>query len=141
MTEVTGTLDFQVGNEIYQTWYRVVGGSRPLVTLHGGPGMSHAVYMRSHAEIFTTYNIPVVFYDQLGTGRSTHITDKGADFWTPQLFIDKLDNLLTQLQIKDDFDLLGHSSGGMFAANYASAQERPGLHRLIIANAAPSPKL
>jgi len=144
MTEVTGTVDFRVGKETYKTWYKVAGdltsGIRPLVTLHGGPGMSH-VYMQSHTEIFTTYNIPVVFYDQLGTGKSTHITDKGADFWTPELFIDELDNLLAYLGIKDDFDLLGHSWGGMLAADYASAQQRPGLRRLIIANAAPSLKL
>lgn len=144
MTEVTGTVDFRVGKETYKTWYKVIGdltsGLRPLVTLHGGPGMSH-VYMQSHAEIFTTYNIPVVFYDQLGTGKSTHITDKGADFWTPELFIDELNNLLACLGIKDDFDLLGHSWGGMLAADYASAQRRPGLRRLIIANAAPSLKL
>ncbi|KAF9232921.1 proline-specific peptidase [Melanogaster broomeanus] len=133
MLETTGTLDFQVGNETYQTWYKVVGdlksGIRPLVTLHGGPGMSH-VYMISHTEIYTTHGIPVVFYDQLGIGASTHLPAKPAEFWTVALFMDELDNLLAKLGIAGDFDLLGHSWGGMLAADYASTRHPRGLRRL-----------
>ena len=38
-------VDFKVAEEIYQTWYKVVGplkgGRRPVVAVHGGPGMTH----------------------------------------------------------------------------------------------------
>jgi len=41
-----GKISFQVGNETYQTWYKLYGDlkaskHRPVVVLHGGPGMSH----------------------------------------------------------------------------------------------------
>ncbi|KAG1851018.1 hypothetical protein C8R48DRAFT_727003, partial [Suillus tomentosus] len=77
--------------------------------------MSH-IYMISHTEIYSLYDIPVIFYDQLGIGKSTHLRDKPAECWTPELFMDELDNLLVQLGVESDFDLLGHSWGGMLAA-------------------------
>lgn len=58
------------------------------------------------------HSIPIVFYDQIGNGESTHIKDKPADFWNPELFMDELDNLLKHLGIYENFDLLGHSWGG-----------------------------
>ncbi|KAH7911485.1 proline-specific peptidase [Hygrophoropsis aurantiaca] len=141
MDESTGFIDFSYAGETYQTWYKVVGnlksGIRPLVTLHGGPGMSH-VYMISHTELFVKHGIPVVFYDQLGIGASTHLPNKSPDFWTVGLFMDELDNVLDNLGIAGDFDLLGHSWGGMLAADYASSRHPPGLHRLVISSAPPS---
>ncbi|KAH7928992.1 proline-specific peptidase [Leucogyrophana mollusca] len=144
MSETTGFINFEVANETFQTWYKVVGdlkaGVRPLVTLHGGPGMSH-VYMISHSELFVTHGIPVVFYDQLGIGASTHLPDKPKEFWTVELFMDELDNVLDKLGIADDYDLLGHSWGGMLAADYASTRHPSGLHRLIISSAPPATSL
>ncbi|KAF8551857.1 proline-specific peptidase [Imleria badia] len=116
MVETTGTLDFNVSDETYQTWYKVVGdlksGLTPLVLLHGGPGMSHH-YVLSHAELYTTHGIPVVFYDQIGIGASTHLPHKPKAFWT--------------LGIESHFDLLG--------------QSWVGLRRLIITNAPASEAL
>ncbi|KAF8837469.1 proline-specific peptidase [Paxillus ammoniavirescens] len=144
MLETTGTLDFKVGNETYKTWYKVIGdlnsGIRPLVTLHGGPGVSH-ICMISHTSVYTTYGIPVIFYDQLGIGASTHLPEKPKEFWTVELFMDELDNVLDKLGVGGDFDLLGHSWGGMLAADYASTRHPKGLRRLIIANAPPSEAL
>lgn len=58
------------------------------------------------------FRIPVVLYDQLGNGESSHCEGVPPDFWTPELFMDELDNLLKTLEIYDDFDLLGQSWGG-----------------------------
>ena len=141
MAESIGTVDFNVGDETYKTWYKVVGdlkpGVTPLVVLHGGPGMSHH-YMICHTEIYTTHAIPVIFYDQIGSGASTHLPHKPKEFWTVELFMDELDNLLAELGIGSNFDLLGHSWGGMLAADYVSTRHPNGLRRLIIANAPPS---
>ena len=46
VTETTGFADFVVNGETYKTWYKITGDlkagkHRPLVVLHGGPGMSH----------------------------------------------------------------------------------------------------
>jgi pimeloyl-ACP methyl ester carboxylesterase len=58
------------------------------------------------------YRIPVILYDQIGNGQSSHKRDASSDFWTPRLFIEELDNLVKKLEISDDFDLLGQSWGG-----------------------------
>ncbi|KAF9051742.1 Alpha/Beta hydrolase protein [Panaeolus papilionaceus] len=133
-----GKIDFKVGNETYQTWYKIYGDlknstHRPVVAVHGGPGMSHH-YMLPHKSLFLQSGIPVVFYDQIGNGQSSHCPDVSKEFWTPELFMDELDNLLKALDIYDNFDLLGQSWGGMLGGQYAATKTPKGLKRLIIAN-------
>lgn len=136
---VEGKADFRVGDEVFQTWYKVVGdlkgGKRPLVALHGGPGICH-IYLSPLTDLVSKNNIPVVFYDQVGGGYSTFLPDKPKEFWTPELFMDELKNLLDHLGIASDYDVLGHSWGGMLGAQFAA--QRPevakGMKRLIIAD-------
>ncbi|KAF8815119.1 proline-specific peptidase [Phlegmacium glaucopus] len=144
-TESTGKIDFKVGSTTYQTWYKVFGDlkssqHRPIVALHGGPGMSHH-YMLPHKIIYAQTGIPIVFYDQIGNGESSHCPGVPPEFWTPELFMDELDNLLKSLGIYDDFDLLGQSWGGMLGAQYAATRPPKGLKRLIIANSLASVEL
>lgn len=54
----------------------------------------------------------MVLYDQLGNGQSSHIHDVPASFWSAELFMDELDNLVRHLGIADDFDVVGNSWGG-----------------------------
>ncbi|MHB8380477.1 MAG: proline iminopeptidase-family hydrolase [Acidimicrobiales bacterium] len=119
----------------WSTWYRVTGelnsGMTPLVVLHGGPGCTHD-YVLNIADVAETGR-PVVHYDQLGGGRSTHLPDRGGDFWTVQLFLDELDNLLEALGIADDYHLLGQSWGGMLGAEHAIRQPE-GLRSIVISN-------
>ncbi|KIJ41484.1 hypothetical protein M422DRAFT_172122 [Sphaerobolus stellatus SS14] len=135
-----GYIDFKVpsAGKPCQTWYKVVGNlksrSRPVVILHGGPGMAH-LYLRAYGDLATKYSIPVILYDQLGCGNSTLIPEKAGDgtFWNDQLFLDELDNLLEFFGILGDYDLLGHSWGGMLAARHAVRQPK-GLRQLIISS-------
>lgn len=92
-------------------------------------------YLLPIQELATLYDIPVIFYDQIGTGRSTHLQEKNGDekFWDPQLFRDELDNLIDKLNIRGSFDFLGQSWGGMLGASYAITKPK-GLRRLIISN-------
>ena len=119
----------------WTTWYRVTGdlasGRTPLVVAHGGPGCTHD-YVVSIAAIAETGR-PVVHYDQIGAGRSTRLPERGADFWTVQLFLDELDNLLGSLGIADDYFLLGQSWGGMLGAEHA-VRRPTGLRGLVISN-------
>ncbi|MCJ1359407.1 MAG: hypothetical protein MMC33_009409 [Icmadophila ericetorum] len=134
-----GFLDFAVerAGRACQTWYTVFGdldsGVRPLVALHGGPGVSHN-YLRPLKDLAEQYGIPIILYDQLGCGKSTHLPEKMGvgDFWTEQLFMDELDNLVAQLGIRDSFDAVGHSWGGMLLSRYATTHPQ-GLRKLIIA--------
>ena len=123
-----------------KTWYKIAGdlsssaSGRPLVVLHGGPGMAHN-YLLPLTGLTSKHGIPVIFYDQIGGGLSTHYREKRLDndFWTSNLFIAELDNLLLHLGIASDFDLLGQSWGGMLAAMFA-IRGHPGLNRLILSN-------
>jgi len=77
------------------------------------------------------YGIPIIFYNQIGSGRSTHLRED-TTFWTFDLYIQELDNLVEQLNLRDrGFCLVGQSWGGTFGASYASRQPR-GLKKLII---------
>ena len=129
---VTGTLAFRD----WTTWYRITGdltgaAVAPLVVLHGGPGATHHYTLRIAG--LAAQGRPVVHYDQLGNGASTHLPDKGADFWTVDLFLDELDTVLTGLGVADGYHLLGQSWGGMLAAEHA-VRRPAGLRSLVIAN-------
>ena len=131
MTDESGFAAFGA----YQTWYQVRGdlsaGKAPLVILHGGPGCTHD-YLLAYGDIAETGR-PVVFYDQIGNGRSTHLPDKPAEFWTVSLFLDELDSLLAHLGIGQSYDVLGQSWGGMLAAEHA-VRRPAGLNAMVIAN-------
>ena len=119
----------------WRTWYRVTGplhGAKPpLVVLHGGPGCTHDYVDRF--KLLAGRDRAVIHYDQIGNGQSTHLPEKGADFWTVPLFLDELDNLLAHLRIADCYHLLGQSWGGMLAAEHA-VRRPAGLRALVIAN-------
>jgi L-proline amide hydrolase len=106
--------------------------------LHGGPGCTHD-YVDSFKAL-AARGRAVVHYDQLGNGRSTHLRDKGADFWTPRLFLDELENLLRHLKIEDRYHVLGQSWGGMLAAEHAVTRPK-GLRALVVANSPASMEL
>ncbi|UKZ68350.1 uncharacterized protein TrAtP1_009389 [Trichoderma atroviride] len=124
-----------------ETWYRIVGklqpNSTPLVLLHGGPGIPSVIF----GDVFDKYAAqsgnPVILYDQVGCGKSTHFQQTRLDtsLWTPKLFVDELENLLKELGVTT-FDLYGHSWGALLAAQVAIT-EAPfvrHLRRLILAS-------
>jgi len=126
----------------WQTWYRVEGeltpgGPAPLVTLHGGPGATHD-YLLSLTDLAESGRA-IVFYDQLGNGNSTHLPERtgDGDFWTPELFVRELRNLVAHLGIADRHHVLGQSWGGFLAQEYALTQPE-GLRSLTLANTAAS---
>lgn len=127
----------------FETWYRVVGkpgagaapGPAPLVLLHGGPGATHD-YLSPLAGL-ARGGRQVVFYDQLGNGQSTHLPDRGADFWTVRLFVEELASLLRYLGITERYHVLGQSWGGFLAQEHALTQPA-GLTSLVISNSAAS---
>jgi L-proline amide hydrolase len=125
--------------EGHETWYRVVGdlaaGPAPLVTLHGGPGATHD-YLLSMTDL-AAGGRAVVFYDQTGNGNSTHFPDRGAEFYTVDLFARELANLVAYLGIGDRYHVLGQSWGGMLAQEHAITLP-PGLRSVVLSNTAAS---
>ncbi|KAK3331275.1 proline-specific peptidase [Apodospora peruviana] len=129
------------------TYYKVFGdvsSSAPrVVVLHGGPGGGHE-YLLSFAQLWPKHGLPVVLYDQIGCGASTHLPETAGDtnFWQEPLFIAELDNLLDHLKLRDGsgFHLLGQSWGGLLAGAFAASRPR-GLQRLVLASAMASIEL
>ncbi|MDQ1696878.1 MAG: L-proline amide hydrolase [Frankiaceae bacterium] len=123
-----------------ETWWQVTGdvgaGPAPLVVLHGGPGASHD-YLANLAALSDIDGRAVVLYDQLGNGRSTHLPDRGAEFWTVELFVQELHTLVADLGIADRHHVLGQSWGGFLAQEYALTQPS-GLRSLVLADTAAS---
>jgi L-proline amide hydrolase len=133
---VEGTVAFEGG----ETWYRVTGsldtvGPAPLVVLHGGPGATHD-YLLSLGDLAAGCRA-VVHYDQLGNGRSSHYPERGADFWTVELFVRELHNLVGALGIAERHHVLGQSWGGFLAQEYALTQPG-GLRSMVLADTAAS---
>lgn len=121
------------------TWYKTVGdldsGIPPLIMVHGGVGCGHN-YFKRFAELWTRYRIPIVFYDQIGCGKSTRMKEYFEDrsFWSLDLFVNELNNLIDNLGIRKGYSLLGHSWGGIVVPEMVIRQP-PGLKRLVLASA------
>lgn len=122
-----------------QTYYRIFGDLKsnvtPLVCIHGGPGFCHN-YILNHSFLTKENAIPVIFYDQIGSGLSTRLPETAVtpEFWTEEIFFEQLRQLLTHLGIEKRYDILGSSWGGMMGSAF-SATRPEGLRRLILANA------
>ena len=126
----------------WQTWYRITGdlnaSKPPLVALHGGPGVPHNYLLRLAA--LADAGRAIIHYDQIGCGNSTHLPDKGPDFWQVPLLVEELNNLLRHLGIQNSYHLLGQSWGGMLGAEHAVTRP-PGLRSLVIADSPASMEL
>ena len=130
LAEGEGTFDF----EGWPTWYRVVGEQSnvdrlPVLTLHGGPGMSSA-YL-SELQTLTAAGRQVIFYDQVGSVRSPGPVD--PDSYDFDLFIRQIEAVIATLGL-DHFHLFGQSWGGMLALEIA-LRRSSGLASLVLGSA------
>lgn len=98
-------------------WYKVSGRGTgtPVILLHGGPGFS-SFYLKP-MEALGSDRI-VIRYDQLGGGKSDHVTD--TTMFTIPHFVAELDSLRAALGF-DKVHLLGHSWGTILAVEYYKA--------------------
>ena len=117
----------------FRTWYRVVGegeapGRDPVLVLHGGPGTGHD-YLEPLSALADSGR-RIVFYDQLGCGRSDHPHD--PSLWGVDLFVEEVAAVRAALGLSR-VHLLGQSWGGMLALEVALAKH-PGLVSLVLAS-------
>jgi len=128
------TADGQIAVPGGQVWYRIVGTDRPgipILCLHGGPGMAHD-YLENLTDL--ARNRPVIFYDQLGSGRSERPDDESL--WTVGRFVEELAAVQQALSL-EQLHLFGNSWGGWLALQYA-LDRRPQLNSLILSSSPPS---
>lgn len=143
----TGRLPFTMpGNGIraetfYKLWGSLDGDKIPLLVLSGGPGATHEI-MLTYALVHADLGVPVIMYDAVGCGQSTHFRDRVGDveFFTPELYMAELANIVRSLGIKT-FDIGGGSWGGMLAAQWAATDKPAGLRKLILSDAPASMEL
>jgi len=97
-----------------KVWYRIVGegDKTPLLLLHGGPGAT-SYYLNPMAAI--SQDRPVIFWDQLGCGRSD--TNISKELMTVESFVEQLEEFRGALGLKE-FYLYGHSWGTMLGLDY-----------------------
>jgi len=118
-----------------ETWYRVVGDldsdPTPVIICHGGPGAAHD-YTEPIAEL-SRFGRGCVLYDQVGCGKSTHLADAPAEFWSPQLFKNELVELARHLGVADRYAVVGQSWGGMLAMEHA-LDHPEGLRAIVVAD-------
>lgn len=123
-----GTIDVPGG----KVWYQVVGeGGIPLLCLHGGPGMSHD-YIATLADLADRRT--VVFYDQLGCGRSDRPDD--PSLWTMERSVVEVAAVREALGL-ERMHLFGNSWGGWLALQYV-LDRQPALVSLTISSSPPS---
>ncbi len=116
------------GGKIY--WRRFGSGPKtPLLTLHGGPGGAHNYLLPLKA---LADDRPVIFYDQLGTGKADAPTDE--KLYTIQRSVDELDAVRAALKL-DQVVLYGHSWGSMLAIEYLCQGRGKGIDTLILGGA------
>jgi proline iminopeptidase len=109
-TPVEGLIDVTGG----KVWYRIYGDGEetPILLLHGGPGSSS--YSLEPLKLLGS-DRPVILFDQLGSGRSTRITD--TTLMTIDHYVEQLEQLRAALKL-EDFCLYGHSWGTMLGIDY-----------------------
>lgn len=134
-----GTLPFNVPfiPQTCHTWYRIYGSldtnQVPLLALHGGPGCT-LDYLSILGPALPSR--PVIIYDQVGNGRSTHLplTKGDTSLWTAALLLSELENMVKGLKLdtrEGGYDVFGHSWGGMLGAMHAITKPK-GLRKLVI---------
>lgn len=118
-----------------RVWWRSLwsGSQTPLLLLHGGPGAGHD-YLEPLASL--AVDRPVIFYDQLGCGRSDKPDD--PSLWRIDRFVEEIDVLRQALKL-DRVVLYGHSWGGWLAQEYMRRSDGANsVEKLVLASTSAS---
>ena len=113
-------------------WYKIMGsGSKaPLLIIHGGPGG------RGDCSFIAPFTVlsndrPIIFYDQLGSGRSDRPTD--STLWELPRFVNEIDSLRAALGLKK-LHIMGQSWGGTVLIEYLISKKPKGIVSAIFAS-------
>ncbi len=104
-------------NLFYRTFGRPKKGT--VLCLHGGPGATHD-YLLPLADL-AKHGYKVVFYDQLGCGRSD--LPKDTTLFIPERYVEEVEGLRKAMSL-GKVHIIGSSWGGMLALGYALKYQR-----------------
>lgn len=124
----------------FRVWTKTVGGGATdelpaLLVLHGGPGMGHD-YL-DNLSTLASHHQRVVFYDQLGCGKSDCPNDPKR--WQMPRFVREVDMVRSGLSL-DRVVIFGQSWGGMLAIEYLLTKPK-GVMGAILSNSLSSAPL
>jgi proline iminopeptidase len=117
----------------FKVWTKRVGNNPTIkvLLLHGGPGMTHE-YLEAFDSYFPGASIEYYYYDQLGSSYSDQPDDPSL-VELPR-FVEEVEQVRKALGLNNkNFYLLGHSWGGILAAEYALKYGQ-NLKGLVISN-------
>ncbi len=128
-----GVRIIQIDNNKFKVWTKRIGNNPKIkvLLLHGGPGATHE-YFESFESFFPQEGIEFYYYDQLGSANSDKPED--TSLWNLPRFVEEVEQVRQALNLNNrNFYLLGHSWGGILAAEYALKYQH-NLKGLIISN-------
>src|SRR6476469_2035086 len=117
----------------FNVWTKTFGNNPRIkvLLLNGGPGATHE-YFECFENFLPKEGIEFIYYDQLGCGNSDN--QKDTAMWSLPRYVEEVEQVRQALNLtKDNFYLLGHSWGGILAAEYAFKYQQ-NLKGLIISN-------
>jgi proline iminopeptidase len=117
----------------FKVWTKRVGNNPTIkvLLLHGGPGATHE-YFEAFDSYFPGASIEYYYYDQLGSAYSDQ-PDEPSLVDLPR-FVEEVEQVRKALGLNNkNFYLLGHSWGGILAAEYALKYGQ-NLKGLVISN-------
>jgi proline iminopeptidase len=117
----------------FHVWTKRFGNNpkTKVLLLNGGPGATHE-YFECMESFLPQEGIEFIYYDQLGCGNSDNPRDTAM--WSLPRYVEEVEQVRQALKLdKDNFYLLGHSWGGILAAEYAFKYQQH-LKGLIISN-------
>lgn len=112
-----------------QLYYQTMGQGDPVIVIHGGPGMDQGYLLPGMAALAQKHQ--VVFYDQLGCGRSA-ATVIDESHITINSFVEDIETLRKALKF-EKVTIVGHSWGGMLAMYYAVKYPK-NIKKLVLMN-------
>ena len=90
-----------------------LGDGRPLIVLHGGPGVDHTMF-RPYLDPLAD-DLRLLYVDERGQGRSDRVDPRTLSL---EVFAQDVDRLAEALGL-ETFALLGHSFGAIIATFHA----------------------
>jgi len=117
----------------FNVWTKRFGNNPRIkvLLLNGGPGATHE-YFECMESFLPQEGIEFIYYDQLGCGHSDNPRD--TSMWSLPRYVEEVEQVRQALGLnKDNFYLLGHSWGGILAAEYALKYQQ-NIKGLIISN-------
>lgn len=103
----------------FNVWTKRIGNNPKMKVLlvNGGPGATHE-YFECFESFFPAADVEFIYYDQLACGNSDN--PKDTSLFDLNRYVEEVEQVRQALHLdKDNFYLLGHSWGGILAAQYA----------------------